>query len=706
MPLNTSTYAVPSTREKLAGLPSADAAFGGQANVQNARGLKPPERYQMKLMFERLALEHGLRVNDVVDHYGLHRITYWDWIDTAKPATVELEEKDSYGRIPVGDMIAADQLALLARVRHLSSPIGGNMDLFMACNQVGMTTAQFYALERRKPELERQAEISNLGALNITPVDEQPELADDVARLRVHDAVTILALAARQKLNQAARLLGITQGDVSNWRKTLGFEPVISGNGGRPLPLPKRSLQLDAAGKVRVVRGLEYLRDAVNADPHVVAKELGIHRQSIEAWFRNITALEEEASAAAVEKVVAPEPVKATVVAAPAPEPTPLDPETAALYGTIECADSVMDPARVVELWRTAKGRGANAESMDALVRYYTPAANHAAARALRTMEAARRIDPVNLRDYALPGVWQAIRDHRLGDTRDFMPFARRMAYACVKEELQGDGDSSDIARKTYGKLQGARERWQRRNRTDRQPSVQELAAHMRMSVWEVCDMIELVEHATISLQTPVGEHRDAELISMLDDPSAVLPDYDDAPAETGPALLNGRTEDLLAELPEDREQFLRVFYETGDMAAAAATLGMNEVEGWALHHLLMRRLRTVATGLPQFERMARKFATFGDGRPAPERVTASMMVDLQTAAEFAPHLIEHATRWVPYALTRMSRDELLSALEDIELAPHWLMDYNVVPPQDVNREAFFHAVLLVLQADGQMAEA
>lgn len=690
-----------SLKDKLAGLPSAEQAFGSKQRVDNARGLKEPDRHQLKLQFEALAAEHGLRVNDVVDHFGLHRHTYWYFIDTAKPGPSLPDTKERRSRTSVLDLPAADQLQLLAKVKELINPLGGNLDLNIACVEAGLTITQYYSLERRRDELRAKADESNIDELDITPVKGAPEIGDDVMRLRVHDATTLLSFATRQRLDQAARMLGIQAGDIAEWRKVLGFTPVLEGNSGQKLPLARERLQLEDPGKVRVVRGLEYLQAAVGADAKTVAKVLGFHRMTIEAWFRNAGKMEEqiakeaatakaETERAAAEKAKPAQPAAKVFAEA--------DADTLRLYGVLECANAaVMHPTQLVGLWRAAKARGGgDGAAMNELLLYYVPVLDQAIRRTSGS-EMAHRIDETKLRGYAHPGLWQAIREHRLSETRQFVPFAVAMATTALRDELRGDNmGTSDIARSAQARLRNATQRWFRRNKkAERMPSPQELADIMHVSMWEVCDMIEITHRATVSLQAPVGEHGDGELGMLLEDETVEAPDADDAGPAAEPMGLNGVTGDLLATLSADNRRFIETFYLNGSMPQAAALLGLNEARGWALHHSIMSRLRREAARRPEFALMQRRFELYGDGRP--QHLAPAMTADLETTAEFAPQLIELATRWVPYALAHMEPDELAEALQD-EYAEHTLMDSDVTLPEIDNREAFYRVALLVLR--------
>ncbi|HRH93608.1 MAG TPA: sigma-70 domain-containing protein, partial [Candidatus Peribacteria bacterium] len=564
MALSVPTQApVLSTKEKLAGLPSAEQAFGSKQRVDNARGLKEADRHQLKLQFEALAAEHGLRVNDVVDHFGLHRHTYWYFIDTAKPGPALPEPKERRNRTSVLDLPAADQLQLLARVKELINPLGDNLDLNIACVEAGLTVAQYYSLERRSDELREKEARANIDGLGIVPVKGQTEAADDAERLRIHDATTLLAFATRQRLDQAARMLGISGSDIADWKRVLGFTALLPGNSGKSLPLPKVQLQLDTAGKVRLVHGLEHLHKAVKADMVLVAKTIGFHRNSIDAWFRGLEKLEEElrlaAETARVQTEAAAKEKEQKRTAAPAMVELPdADADTLRLYGNLECTNATMHPTRLVGLWRAVKARGGgDSGAMNELLLYYVPVLDQAIRRTSGS-EMAHRIDETKLRGYAHPGLWQAIREHRLSETRPFVPFAVAMATTALRDELRGDNmGTSDIARSAQARLRNATQRWFGRNRkAERMPSPQELADIMHVSVWEVCDMLEITQRATISLQSPVGEHGDGELGMLLEDETSPVPDADEGVPAAEPEHLNGVTGELLTPLPADRRRF------------------------------------------------------------------------------------------------------------------------------------------------------
>jgi DNA-directed RNA polymerase specialized sigma subunit len=690
--------------------PKLERVFGNKRRLEIAACLPKPERYGMKQAVEALAAEFGVRVNDVLDFYGLDRSTYWNQIDTIitpdGKRQEDLRDRDKPESRAVGTLPAAEQLAMHGRVEQQLLLDG--KDLPIACQEAGLTIRQYYSIDRRLDELRRRAEAD--AALKVIPgikANEQIQVTEPAERAIVHDATMLLAIATRKRIDETARRVGITYAELLDWRHTQEIAPLLGGRSGRSLPLPRAELNLSIEDRVRLLKALKFLQTTMRMQREEVAGVLGFKGKDLDAWTKvmelltktlkdktsadgtgeTATLTQDEVTALSTEAGITPNQLR------PWLKPFGLRD----VWAQLELDDPPFDlPSdELIALWEHMWHGTHSPHTEDVLVRYYAVAADIVARRFAFTGE--REL----FRGYALPGVLDAVRKYKLsGGTARFMGCAIAFAEGALKKELEKNSMSSRSVQRIRSRLRKAVREYA--IAYGHEPNDEELAQHLGTTVESVQTMKTLLQAGTVmSLSTAQEDGEEDREARIPDRHTPEHPRLHDITDERMEAV-----GELLEDLTDQDRLFLTGYFATENMTEVAAAHRMPEADAWVHLHLLLRTMRRAAGDYDIFKGALPQEPAYDPYQAHEAEDDDVSLRTLESAGKTAPKLLERAARWLSYALRKVKPEALLEDLEDKESAYSSLHSRDLQVPDDVNFYRFARAVRLVLNSRAEFARA
>lgn len=280
-PIVSITY--PQNEGSIEALPLPNDAFWEGFDASKVRFLPVPERLHIKKAVTALTEERGLKINDVLDHFNINRITYFDHVEPLQdpepkdePQTVRVEKRKFSN---LKQYSPAEQLQIYERVEKL---IRGKHQPSVACRMVGIYESQFRALKEKEAELRALAERET-GTSSAPRVIQRKEVDTDAMKKRAFDAATLLCQATRKRMLEISSLVGFPDQKMREWKKETEIEPVFPVSLSRR-PLTPAEMRISVEKKIRVVRALDYIEHLQLGDRREIASALGYKEGTVEHW--------------------------------------------------------------------------------------------------------------------------------------------------------------------------------------------------------------------------------------------------------------------------------------------------------------------------------------------------------------------------------------------------------------------------------------
>ena len=200
--------------DTLGTLPTVEEFADGLLVNRIIRSLKIDEKIRLKSEVEKLAADHNMRVHDVVDHLGINRIAYFDFIDTvsAEPKLKRRTETRTRANrtMPLSHLTPAQKLAVF---HHVDDAVISGTPLDIACKNSSISERDYTTISSQRIAL--RAEATGNGHADITDfrtvhLPRFREVHDDEERRTVCESVHLLCAAFQCKIQQACLDLGIT----------------------------------------------------------------------------------------------------------------------------------------------------------------------------------------------------------------------------------------------------------------------------------------------------------------------------------------------------------------------------------------------------------------------------------------------------------------------------------------------------------------
>jgi hypothetical protein len=119
------------------------------------------KRFAIKMLIEKLMKDTGIKINEILDHYGINRDLYYGYMDTLNESDFTQSEKpketDRLMRehSNTSELSDGQKIALWDRVESLRL---NGMTIPEACEKVGMYERQYYAIGRNIEKLRKRVE--------------------------------------------------------------------------------------------------------------------------------------------------------------------------------------------------------------------------------------------------------------------------------------------------------------------------------------------------------------------------------------------------------------------------------------------------------------------------------------------------------------------------------------------------------------------
>ncbi|HVW66613.1 MAG TPA: sigma-70 family RNA polymerase sigma factor [Candidatus Peribacteraceae bacterium] len=278
-----------SSGDVLSELPSPRERFGKLLDVPNLRTHNKSDRFKIKSIIEELTAETGLKRNDILDHYGINRILYYDHIDTIQesdlePVAKEPAQRERREHSNILSRAASEQLAIYERVETMRL---SGLYIPEACERAGIYERQYYKIQSRLQELRHKAQkervqLKEQKKTEIVPKRKRIEQRE--IRLRMYDATVVLCIATRRKMADISRDLGITYSDLRAWQETQNVKPVFPFKKGPRRALKSAELHLGHEARVRFVHALRQIEFEQLGTAKDIAAALGYREETVEEW--------------------------------------------------------------------------------------------------------------------------------------------------------------------------------------------------------------------------------------------------------------------------------------------------------------------------------------------------------------------------------------------------------------------------------------
>jgi DNA-directed RNA polymerase specialized sigma subunit len=677
------------------------AAFGGLLD-KPSRFLEKPQQLRLKQLLVRISAEYGKKLNDVLDHYGVNRHTYYyhiDPLDAGEPEPAEEEERALKG---VLDLLPSQQLEILAKIDRLTLD---GQDLCIACANEKITLRQYYSIDRRKTELERRAAAATNVAMK-SPAKERVVIDDPEERKVAIDAAALLALSTKQRAATAARAMGLAHDELSVWSAEHGVAPLFDRDLKKSLPLGKEELKLAAPERIRFHRALTYLEQSVKANRTEIAGVLGFKQSDVDAWAKVCRELDKIAREKEGEAALWPADME-RVGAKTSLGAAQLGPWLKAygmrdVHAQVELPNwiqkkSDMEPRGLIALWQRVWDGTADRGDFEALTVYYRPIAEAIARQKSRTLP--KRIPLETLEGYALPHVLLAIKRWKHESGGQFANYACAYAEKGIIQGNKEDLTSSKDLHNARKRLRDAEREW--RMTHEGEMPIEDLADLLETTEQEAREVLFMARSAfPLSIDAAPSDDDDRTISSKLADPRS---DHGMDDEESGPGV--DRLELLFSVLDEKERMFMRsVYVENGSVVAAGMGLGLCEADAWSMHSSLLWRCKQYLLlrngDGDELSAMATKLAGKGRVPDAVEPRTDS----IETLVATAPELFQRVVRWLGYAQRDAEAADILTDLSTPAYARSFLRIRGIELPDNVDLGTFIKAASLVLRSKVEAA--
>ncbi len=578
-------------------LPTKHDAFEGLLEEKRPRFLQPADRWKVKQIVEGLARDTGRSRNDILAYYSINLIEYYDWIDTAKEPSTQVQvitqsTRKNLQNSRTVDLSDAEKLALLEKVDRLHAD--DQTTLAEACEYAGLHLRRYYRLDAQRTVLKERAKKAETNGhpIAIPVLQDIPPGEWQV----VLDAAKILVLTTRDTQAHVARLLGTTNPTMQEWRTT-GVEPLFKDLHRPSMPLDRWDLVLSTEHKVRLLDAMSHITKQKLGVRNALATTLGYRQATVDRWSGLLSAIRKFLSKDQPKdsNIVSYEHLSGLSSSLQEPEQD-VRRWLKALgykdsYGQVALGPSLqpgiaLEPKDLMSHWHTLWADEEHMDpeqrknALDTLVRYYKSLVGVNANRVNQKLARSQSVDL--LESYALVGLSQAIDRYTLQFDTKFTTYAPLRITGEIWDGIRHDDVATRTQRAVQRLLKEANAKWYVAHGQD--PSDEELASVLGISLEALLQKQKIAREASLeSLDAKIeGKGRVQSRLDYISDEPLQLP------TEVSSEVL----ETLLRGLTHAQQRIIRGYYfEHKTMREIAEELDLSESRISQMHTDLLMQL-------------------------------------------------------------------------------------------------------------------